>query len=163
MCEVFFVVGELFLSGKWDFAVSLECGTCFTPIGRRHCLRLPLKRGSLRIVAHHSGATMQVSLSSDIDKSKFKELPPDHNLSSPKDKWAHKRNAHSRRSLPSANTGRAPSEMGVLCSHSPHWPSKNLFPKRFLRSFFLKKATLRAAAPPARRRLADKSKFLPHG
>ena len=46
------------------------------------------------------------------------------------------------------------------CSHPPHGVPQKPFPKRFLRSFFLKKATLgaaaplRAAAPPARRRPA---------
>ena len=65
----------------------------------------------------------------------------------PKKNGPQKRSGHRRRSLPPANTGRAPSGMGGPCSHSPHWATKNLFPKRFLRSFFLKKATLRAAAP----------------
>ena len=71
----------------------------------------------------------------------------------PKINGPHKERPREERSLPSANTGRAPSGMGDLCLHSSHWAIKNLFPKRFLRSFFLKKATLRARRrPPAPQR-----------
>ena len=69
----------------------------------------------------------------------------------PKINGPRKERPREERSLPSANTGRAPSGMGGLCSHSLHWATKNLFPKRFLRSFFLKKATLRARRRPPRR------------
>ena len=77
----------------------------------------------------------------------------------PKKNGPQKRNAHRRRSLPSANTGRAPSGAGTAMFAPTQWGIKNLFQKRFLRSFFLKKATLRAAAPPPAGGLPDKSKF----
>ena len=90
---------------------------------------------------------MRVALSLDTDKSQFEGLSKHSDIILPKDKWAHKRNAHLKRSLPPANTGRAPSGMGPAMFAPTQWGIKNLFPKRFLRSFFLKKATLRAAAP----------------
>ena len=93
-------------------------------------------------------------LSQHTDKSQFEGLSKHSVIISLKDKWAHKRNAHRKRSLPSANTGRAPSGMGDPCSHPLHWATKKPFPKRFLRSFFLKKTTLRAAAPSAPQRPA---------
>ena len=44
----------------------------------------------------------------------------------------------------------APPQAWEICVHPhPIGQQKKLFPKRFLRSFFLKKATLRAAAHPA--------------
>ena len=61
--------------------------------------------------------------------------------------------------------GAPPQAREPPCSHPPHGVPQKPFPKRFLRSFFLKKATLRAAAPPApqrpraRRRPPAKSKF----
>ena len=48
--------------------------------------------------------------------------------------------------------GAPPQAWEPLCSHPPHWAIKNLFQKRFLRSFFLKKATLAPAGAPAPQR-----------
>ena len=128
----------------------------------------PRKRGSLPLKGEacawsppfggdHAGA-----LSLDTDKSQFKAPPNIQTSSRSKINGPRKERPREERSLPSANTGRAPSGMGGLCSHSPHWPPKNLFPKRFLRSFFLKKATLGAAAPSLRsRRRTDQSQLAP--
>ena len=54
--------------------------------------------------------------------------------------------------------GAPPQAREPPCSHPPHGVLQKPFPKRFLRSFFLKKATpAPAGAPP------DKSKFEQHG
>ena len=71
----------------------------------------------------------------------------------PKKNGPQKRNAHRRRSLPSANTGRAPSGMGPAMFAPSQWGIKNLFQKGFCGAFSLKKRPLRPQAPPA------KSKF----
>ena len=78
----------------------------------------------------------------------LKASPNIRSLSHPKKNGPHKERPREERSLPSANTGRAPSGMGGLCSHPPHWAPKKPFSKRFLRSFFLKKATPAPAGAP---------------
>ena len=99
------------------------------------------------------------------DKSKFEDgriwNPPLRNNGNfidsaffpPKEKWAPKRSDHRRRSLPSANTGRAPSGMGPAMFAPSQWGIKNLFQKGFCGAFSLKKRPLRPQAPPG------KSKF----
>ena len=64
----------------------------------------------------------------------------------PKKNGPQKRNAHRRRSLPSANTGRAPSGMGPAMFAPTQWGIKNLFQKGFCGAFSLKKRPLRPQA-----------------
>ena len=104
---------------------------------RFYWFRFLLRRGDLRSPA--SNAPINQNL---------KNYPPPTTYPRPKINGPRKEKPREERSLPPANTGRAHSGMGGPCSHSPHWATKNLFPKRFWLGFFLKKATLRAAAPP---------------
>ena len=53
----------------------------------------------------------------------------------PKKNGPQKRNAHRRRSLPSVNTGRAPSGMGPTMFAPTQWGIKNLFQKGFCGAF----------------------------
>ena len=78
----------------------------------------------------------------------LKASPTIHPFPRPKKNGPTKETLPHKRSLPSANTGRAPSGMGVPCSHSLHWATKNLSQKGFCGAFSLKKRPLRPQAPP---------------
>jgi len=65
----------------------------------------------------------------------------------PKDQWAHQRNAYRQTVFAEGKYWERPKKGHAMFALSP-LATKKPFPKRFLRSFFLKKATLGAAAPP---------------
>ena len=54
----------------------------------------------------------------------------------PKKNGPQKRNAHRRRSLPSANTGRAPSGMGPAMFAPTQWGTPKTFPKKVFAELF---------------------------
>ena len=99
-------------------------------------------------------------LSQHTDKSQFESIPSIWLSSRPKINGPTKETLTANGLCPRQILGAPPPAREPPCSHPPHGVPRKPFPKRFLRSFFLKKATLApAGALLARRRPPANSTF----
>ena len=89
----------------------------------------------------------EVPLSKHIDKSQFESLSNHSTLISPKDKWAHPKKRSPLTVFAFGKYWARPLRHGRSMFAPTPLGHQKTFPKRFLRSFFIKKATLGAAAP----------------
>ena len=75
-------------------------------------------------------------LSQHTDKSQFEGLPKHYGIPRPKKNGPRKESPREERSLPSANTGRAPSGMGATMFAPTSLGDKKPFPKKVFAELF---------------------------